>query len=214
MNTHVPKSSRSQRDESHYNARNMDFLGYRNQITEPANNSEPVVSYEYERQFLLVTSADRNRALYPDPANFHVTLPNIYRDILSIELYGATLPNLAGISNDAYVLMDVPELNHIVGVDGTSHFGVLSLNRHPSNQYLNMDRMSTSDMPVTFRPLKDKLYNMTIRLKHPDGSQVTFGSEPIGTEINMVNQVSFVFQIKIRIPNIAGIARNRNAPVF
>ena len=193
----------------------LNHLTYRNQLTDPINSTDPKVNFEVQRNFFLVSSAMRDKTLYPDPASFKITLPTVYRDIVSMELYGGVLPNLNGIALDAYLLLDMgSELNHILGADNNQWFAILGLNRHTNSLFMNLDKTNTDDVPIVFKPPKDKLTHFELKLKHPDGSAVSFGTESSGTPSNMDIQVTYLFEIKTKVPQRIGLDRNIRSPII
>lgn len=195
-----------------YDPRLMEHMTYRNQITEPVAQTDPSdLFYEVERRFFFVNSAMRDRTQYPDPANFRINFNEAFRDVVSIELSAGTLPNAGNISGDAYLLLDIPELNHITGADGNKYFGILGLQFHPNRDFFNLDKANTNDMPVTFKPIKSRLDALTINIRHPDGSMVSFGEEDPLVASNFAQQLNFTFEIRTRVRKRVGIDRDFRA---
>lgn len=194
-----------------YDPRLMEHMTYRNQISDPVPTTDPEIQYDYERKFIFVSSSSRDRVQYPDPAHFKVQLPEVYRDVVSVELSGGVLPNQGGIHADGYLLLDIPELNHISNVDGTSLFGILGLQYHPNTGFFNLDKSNTSSMPASFRPAKGRLDSLTITMRHPDGSQVLFGDEDPSAPANLTGQAAFTFEIRTRVRRRMGIERDARA---
>lgn len=197
-----------------YNPRMMDYMTYRNNITDPEPYQDPSdLLYETERHYLFVSSSMRDRSQYPDPAYFKLELPEPFRDIVSIELSSGVLPNQGNIANDGYLLLDIPELNHIRGADGSRYFGILGLQYHPSptKEYFNLDKSNTNDMPIVFKPVKRRLDALTIILRHPDGSMVTFGTEDPNAPANLSLQTQLTFEVRVRVRKRTGIDRDERA---
>jgi hypothetical protein len=196
MNTKIPPPPI---ETANNDPRLMEHKTYRNAISEPAPPLDPLVDYEIERHFLYVNSAMRDRSQYPNPASFKLNLLEPFRDVISIELFSGVLPNQGNIYGDQYVLLDIPEFNHIKGADGSRYFGVLSIQRHTSNVYLNLDKSNTIGMPATFKPPKSRLDSFTVILRHPDGSTVTFGTESPDTPADLTIQCQFTFEIRTKV---------------
>lgn len=192
-----------------YDPRMMEHMTYRNSITEPVPQFDPPeLQYEYERKFFFVSSSMRDRNQYPDPANFKIQFPEPFRDVVSIELSAGTLPNAGNISGDAYLLLDIPELNHISTADGNKYFGILGLQYHPNREFFNLDKANTNDMPILFKPVKSKLDSITVIMRHPDGSMVSFGNEDPDDPANFALQMQMTFEIRTRVRKRAGIDRD------
>jgi len=193
-----------------YDPRLMDYMTYRNNVTDPVIEKDPEILYETERHYLFISSSMRDRSQYPDPSNFKIELSEPFRDVISIELSSGVLPNQGNISGDGYLLLDVPELNHIIGADGSRYFGILGLQNHPSpaRSYFNLDKSNTNDMPVVFKPVKRLLHSLTLILRHPDGSMVSFGNETPDVLANLTLQTQFTFEIRTRGRKRSGIDRD------
>lgn len=201
-------------DIPNYDPRMMDYMTYRNNIADPARpHEDPEIQYEIERQYLFISSSMRDRSQYLDPANFRIELSEPLRDVISIELSQGVLPNQGNIAGDGYVLLDIPELNHIRGADGSRYFGVLGLQYHPSptKEYFNLDKSNTNDMPVVFKPVRRRIDFLTIILRHPDGSMVTFGNEDPSLPASLPMQTQFTFEVRTRVRRRMGIDRDERA---
>lgn len=196
-----------------YNPQMLDFMTYRNSITDPVPEKDPDIQYEVERNYLFVSSSMRDKSQYPDPSNFRIELSEPLRDVVSIELSSGVLPNQGNISGDGYLLLDIPELNHIRGADGSRYFGILGLQNHPSpnREYFNLDKSNTNDMPVIFKPVKKQLNSLTLILRHPDGSMVSFGNESPNAPSNLTLQTQFTFEVRTRGRKRIGIDRDERA---
>jgi len=196
-----------------YDPRMMDYMTYRNNITDPAPAKDPDIPYEIERHFLFVSSNMRDVSQYPDPAQFRVELVQPFNDVVSIELSAGVMPNQGNISNDGYLLLDIPEFNHIKTADGSKYFGILGLAYHPSptREYYNLDKSNTNNMPVTFKPVKRRLDSFTINLRHPDGSLVSLGNESADAPFDLTLQTSFTFEVRTRVRRRTGIDRDERA---
>ena len=165
----------------------------------PGNIPDNIHEYQIHRHFVFVSSSLRDRDKYPMTTDFKIDLPKEYRDVISVELTAGNLPNLDSISDDAFLFLDVKDLNHIDTCENTDYFGILTLHKANSNNFFTLDKSSTNAMPITFRPPKQKLSNVYIKLFHPDKTPVDFGSEASNVSINQLIQTSFVFEIKTRI---------------
>ena len=197
-----------------YDPRMMQHMTFRNQITDPIPTTDPEIHYEIERHFLFISSTMRERSQYLDPAHFRVTFREPFKDVVSVELSAGVLPNQGNISSDAYVLLDIPELNHIRGGDGSSCFGILGLQSNQNRDFYNLDKANTNDMPVVFRPVKSRFDAMTIILRHPDGSQVQFGDEDPNVAADFNYQTQLTFEIRTRVRKRVGIDRDSRASPY
>jgi hypothetical protein len=178
----------------------LDYLSFKNNMTDPPVHPVAGVPFVTLRNHLWVTSTSRDRSLHPNPASFGIKLPTTYKNIIAIELIGGVIPNLDNIANDAYLFLDIPNLNHILTTDNFSYFAILGLNHHQNVNFLNLDKTNTEGVPITFESAKERLDHISLTLRHPDGSEVTFGNEDPSTPSDLALQASFLFEIRTKIP--------------
>lgn len=203
-------------DQPSYDPRIMDFTTYRNSVTDPAPAqdvpSDFQVDFEIERNFIFVSSIMRDRDRYPDSASFKINFAQPFYEVMSIELQSGVLPNGGGISNDGYLILDIPEMNHIQSASsGSKYAGILTLQYHPNPLFVNLDKSNTNNIPITFKPYKRKVESLTINIRHSDESLVSFGSELSSVPFDLLKQTQFTFEIRTRIPRKSGIFRNEKA---
>ena len=200
-------------DTASYDPQTLQHFTYKNHITDPAPSLDPEISFEAKRNFVLVSSANRDRALDSDPASFKIKLPQTFRDVVSANLISGVFPTAGGVGDSGYILLDIPELNHIESTDGNKYFSLVSLQNGAAPGFFNLDK-GTSIMPADFTPAKNKLDALTIRLRHPDGSAVHFGNEVVTAAINAAIQTQLTFEIVTRVPKRINIDRNVRTSAF
>ena len=153
--------------------------------------------YYSKKRFFQVYSAHRDLTRYPDPARFTIKLPSKYINVESIEISSGNIPIAPITENDAFVYLDIPQLNHIATSDGNSYFGILALHQTNSTIFYSTDKSSTNIMPKVFTE-PATISEISITLRQPDGSIILLGNETV-CEPNL--QCSFIFQIKTRERN-------------
>ena len=150
--------------------------------------------YHTQRNFVFVSSRDRDVTVYPSPGNFKITLPQDgYTNVVSVELVAGTVPNQDGVTADPYLLLDIDGLNHIRASNGCEYFSILSIHKGHSDSFFNMDRSSSAMMPHQHYSVKQRLTSIHVKLTHPDGTPVDFG-----TDLLPLNQTDFTFEVKTR----------------
>jgi len=195
-NTVYTKVQPSFMDDS-VNFDNMNYSTYNNNISNPPTK-DTNVEYEYEKTFIFITSEDRDRSLYPSPANFKIDLPECLCNVKSVSIAGGTLPNLDGISADPFLYLDIPELNHITTTSNDKYFGILSLHTGNTVNFFNLDKSSTNVMAHTFTPVKQTVKSIHVRLYHPNHTSVNFGTQSELDALDYTKQTTFVFQVITR----------------
>ena len=184
-----------------YNESNLDYNKYTNSSTVPAVKSAPI-EYINEKRYIFTSSRDRNRVVYPDPADFFVTLPDNANNIHSIELAAGTLPVIANVSNAPYILMQLENFNHIKGSNGVDYFGVLTLHLSNNSSFYHLDKSSTNKMPFKFTGInmKQDIRQFHIKLFYPDGTSVSFGDESnLSVPLDSSIQTSFTFELTCKV---------------
>lgn len=164
----------------------------------PLNSTDNVEYDSQERNYIFISSSDRDISKYPSTSDFRIDLPSAYQGIESIELAAGTIPNVDNVSEDAYMYLWIDELNHITTSRNEKYFGVLSLQSGNSPNFYNLDKSSTNSMPNKFMPEKSKLNSLHIRVLHPDRTVANFGTDIPGNPINFDIQTSFTFEIRTR----------------
>ncbi|KAJ3038942.1 hypothetical protein HDV00_012772 [Rhizophlyctis rosea] len=180
----------------------MEYTTYRNNVTDPVQPTDPEVLYEIERHTLHVSSQFRDRAVYPDSGAFKVTLPGGgFKDVVAVELIGGTLPNRPGLTNSPYLLLDLgARMNQVKTLDGNTYFAVINVFNHISGStYLTVDRSLTEGKPSLFKPVRESLLELDVRILYADGTQVLFGDEPVDQLMDFQKQVSLIFNIHTRV---------------
>jgi hypothetical protein len=167
-------------------------------FTSMSSNLPAVEDTEYRvhNNYIKISSADRDRSVYPGTAKFRVRLPYEYKDVYSLSLSAGILPNLDNISTDAFTYLKIQELDHIKLSDGDDVFGVMILHTANTTNFYNIDKSSTNMMPRRFIEPKQRLSEISIELLHPDKTPVNFGTEGSTGLVNQAIQTSFTFEIK------------------
>jgi hypothetical protein len=204
------------RCKSTYDPRIMDFTTFRNSMTDPVPSEDVPpefhVEYELERNFVFVSSIMRDRSKYPNSASFKIDFAQPLFEVVSIEVQSGVIPTTGGITNDGYLLLDIPEMNHIQSAtNGTKYAAILNLQYHPNPAFSNLDKSNTNNMPIVFKPYKRKLDSLTINLRHSDESLVSFGNESPNVPFDLSKQTQFTFEVRTRVPRKAGMFRNERA---
>ena len=166
--------------------------------------------HEYHNisRFFIIESKDRDRSLYPSPADFKIDLPQYCNNITRISITGGTVPKLDNVDLDPYLYLDVPELNYISSTSNNTYFGILSLNSFNTAQFLNLDKSCTNLMHNIYIQPKLELRSIHIKLLHPNGDPVDFGTQTDTDVLDYSKQTSFIFEVVERKRKITGVHEN------
>jgi hypothetical protein len=149
--------------------------------------------YAIETRYIFTTSLHRNTTAYPKTSEFRLDLPDDFNNVSSLELVAGTVPNLDNVNLDPYLLLSIDGLNHIRASNGVEYFSVLALHKGHSDSFFNMDRSSSAMMPNSFYSPKQRISSLILKLLHPDGTSLAFGT---AGNLLQINQTSFMFAIK------------------
>lgn len=194
MNTKLNSRSRLN-NEQDYDPNILEFATYKNNLSDPISSRvKEANAYEIRSNYVFVSSGDRDITSYPNVNSFQV--PIGLKEVYSITLLGGVIPNVGGVDQQPFLLLDIPEINHVTSL-GTSS-GVASIIQFASHtnpsSFFNIDGGISAVSPIIFRPVKNRLDKLTIRIKGADG-----GMSDLGSGLVQANQVLLQFRIDTRV---------------
>jgi hypothetical protein len=156
---------------------------------------EPDINYSKVEYYLTVSSRDRDTSLYPNGSQFSITLPREFKNVYSIELLQAIIPNQNSVINEPYLILTVDELDDIMYSNNKTiaeGFAMLMLTP-PNGNFISIDNRIHENTVLYFGTNnKAKLSKMTIKITDVDGNIFDFGGS--GSS-NKLYQSTFVFRI-------------------
>jgi hypothetical protein len=164
---------------------------------------EPEIEYEMYERYLTIRSEDRDIANYPQPQNYRINIEHEFRNIHSIELITAIIPDQQNVTREPYLLLDIPELRDepmecVSTVVGNS-FALLQMAPAVSSGYfISIDKRTHENVIKYYKNPKASLNSMTIRILNHNGALFNFGDDTGGTPPNKAFQNIFVFKIVIK----------------
>lgn len=203
MNTKVSSRSRLN-SEQDYDANLLQFATYKNNLSDPA--IAPIneqCSYEIRSSYVFVSSGDRDINSYPNVNSFQV--PIGLKEVYSVTLLGGVIPNVGGVDLQPFLMLDIPEINHVTSL-GTSS-GLTSIIQFASHSnpssFFNIDGGISAVSPIIFRPVKNRMDKLTIKIKNADGAMTN-----LGTGLSPANQILLQFRIDCRVCKEGAIYRD------
>lgn len=143
-------------------------------------------------RYLSIDSSDRDRSKYPNPFKYTIHFTgssdqqNVtghrYKNIHSIELISAMLPNVSEIKDEMYIILHIEELQEI-GFDSSNtclkgSFAKLAMNDSSNPNFLFLDADNSRPLKRVFYPTqKASLDKLTITLKRPNGEIINLGPD-------------------------------------
>lgn len=175
--------------------------------------------------YLTIGSADRNRNKYPNPSEYvipfvagdtdPICVPGrIYKNIYSIELMSAVVPNKNDILDEPYLILQIDEIEQTYdspSIPCTKAFVKLRFDEGVS-KFISLDR-SCAEPYIHYyypKPLAS-LSRMTISLRKPDGTLFNFGTDnKPPKKVNKFVQNNFTFKIVTMITDVNEVIGQRN----
>lgn len=173
-----------------------------NEVFAPQNNlplsviQEKETTYQTQENYLVINSGYRNTNSWPLHYNYRVDFDKVYKNVRSVEMISAVIPNTANILNEQYIIFDIDELNFLE-FNGSSHMGFAIVPLKSANMssggFINPELNCTLRSKLTFREPKASLSSLTIRTLDTYGNLYNFG-QPNGSTDPSV-QHSFTLKI-------------------
>ena len=174
--------------------------------------------------YLTLNSADRNRAKWPSTSNFCIKLiddepgqPNgvvgkRYRNIQSVKLLSAVVPNTNDVMDEPYLLLQINEVEGMYdAASRASQNAFTKLYFKPSpGKFLRLDRGVGDPLTRVYWPTpKATIDRFTMSVRTYDGEVFDFGTDD-GDDIDPALQTTFTLEIKDYVPDSKSALGHRN----
>lgn len=186
-----------------------DYTRVYQENTQLSHLQEPDINYSRVEYYLTVSSRDRNTSIHPNGSQFSVELPKEFKNIYSIELLQAIIPNQNDVLNEPYLVLTVDELDDIMYSNNKTiaeGFAMLMLTP-PNGNFISIDNRIHENTVLYFGTNnKAKLSKMTVKITDVDGNIFDFGGSG---SANKLYQSTFVFRI-VQMERSTGSLNTRN----
>jgi len=156
---------------------------------------EPKINYSKIEYYLTVSSRDRDTTAYPNGSQFVIELPKEFKNLYSVELLQAIIPNQNNVLNEPYLVLTVEELDDIMFSNNktiSEGFAMLMLTP-PNGNFISIDNRIHENTVLYYNTnSKAKLSKMSIKITDVDGNIFDFGGSG---STNKAYQSTFVFRI-------------------
>ena len=157
--------------------------------------SDPNASYEETEHYVCINSADRDISVYPQPQYYRIKLDTPLRNIKSVELIAATVPDKNNVRDEPYLVVKIDELPNIdfsgnnAAGDG---FAIIQL-KSPTKAdgFVNAESSLMSRSVKTFKTPLASLAQLTITLATYSGAPFNFGNDAAGPAKALQNMLLF-----------------------
>lgn len=145
--------------------------------------AEPDIQYEEQIDYLFINSDDRDTSVYPNPNAYVTRFPKEFRNISSIELINAIIPDKNLITQEPYLLLRIDEIDDVMTSNNkhiADSFAFLALaNATTAGGFITIDKRIHENTPKVFTTPKASLDKMTISLTDHKGTPWNFGSDTL-----------------------------------
>jgi len=159
-------------------------------------SQEPVIQYEYTKNFIHISSVDRDITIYSQPQEYRVRLDQEYKNVVSVRLINAILPKANNVDLEPYLVLQIDELPNVCMAQSRDvpkdAFLVLYFEQGVGN-FLTIKSDNCNSLVKTYKTPLAKLERMTLRILNYAGTPFSFGvdSDPISKNL----QNSFLFEV-------------------
>lgn len=188
---------------------------YKNAYSQQHNNSlsivqEPGIEYETKCNYLVISSKDRDITNYPKSNFFVVNLENEYKNISSVSLVQAIIPDKNSVTNEPYLLLKINELDNVMDSNDrniSDAFAIIQLTPPTvSGTFIQNDSRIHESTVLHYKTHKASLSKITISITDYAGVPFDFGGDGTTTKDY---QNTFVFKI-VTVEKNRKVLQNRN----
>lgn len=163
-----------------------------------STQQEPDIEYEETEYYLTVTSADRDVSLYPSVSQYVINFQNDFKNIHSVELIQAIIPDKNHVTREPYLLLQIDEItdNMISNNKNISKaFAILQMAPAiQSGYFIHIDKRIHENTVKYYKTPKANLSKMTIKITDWNGNLFDFGTDTPSPP-HKDYQNTFVFKI-------------------
>jgi hypothetical protein len=159
---------------------------------------EPHVEYEYTTNYIAVESKSRDLTAHPQPNSYRIVFGDSYRNVKSIELIAATIPDKNNVLSEPYLVLQIDEFDNIEASNSNldNAFTILQLNSpNSSGSFIDLDMYICSGTIKIFKTPLARLDRMSVSIKDYDNVLFDFGDDTAGDPPNKQFQNMLLFKI-------------------
>lgn len=204
-NLNFRSNLQSQYDRYNYNPSVSEFNNnnYRNnnyvdafKSSQLSVDNEPNIQYEEFEHYLSVSSRDRDDSVYPN-VNQYIVKFREFKNVKSIELVQAIIPDKNNVSQEPYLLLKIDELDDVMVSNDrniSDAFAILQMAQPiTAGGFIQIDKRIHENTVKNFKNPMASLSKMTVNITDDNGSLFDFGSDSPAFQKSLQN--TFVFKI-------------------
>jgi hypothetical protein len=161
-------------------------------------NNEANIEYTKVCNYVTVSSRDRNVSRHPDVSHYTVQFPSELRNVHSIQLIQAIIPDKNNVTLEPYLLLKIDEIEDVMMAQDknvSDSFAILQL--APATvpgSFIQLDKRIHEHTIKVYKTPKAGLTQLTINVLDVDGNRFDFGCDP-SDPLNKSTQNTFVFRV-------------------
>lgn len=152
--------------------------------------------------YLVINSRSRDVAKYPLPNNYSVDLGKEYKNIHSMELIQAIVPDKNSVTSEPYLLLSIQEIRNVMhSPDSQVADSFAFLQMAPpttTGGFIQIDKRVHEHVKIIFDTPKSSLSRISIKITDSEGNLFDFGGS--GSLVKDY-QNTFVFKIVTLVRN-------------
>ena len=161
---------------------------------------EPDIEYEKTTHYLTVSSRERDRLTYANVNKYRVDFPFEFKNIHSIELIQAIIPDKNDVTLEPFLLLKIDELDNVMistDINISKSFAILQLSQPVSDAaFIYIDKRIHENVILKYKTPKASLAKMSITITDCSGTPFDFGTDTtFPTTMTNSLQNTFVFRI-------------------
>lgn len=185
-------------NKNQFDSQNYDLVYTNNSNTQYSVSQEPDLQYEEKVHYLTISSKDRDVVAYPNVNNYSIKFPNEFKNIYSIELIQAIIPDQNDVQDEPYLLLQVDEIQDVMVSNDkniSNAFAILQLaSPTKAGTFIQIDRRIHEYTVKYYDTPKAYLSKMTIKILDSEGNPFNFGTDTPSPP-NKSFQNTFIFKI-------------------
>lgn len=185
-------------NQNQLNNQNYDLVYKNESNTQYSVSQEPELQYQKKVHYLTISSKDRNVTAYPNVNHYTIQFPNEFKNIHSIELIQAIIPDQNDVQDEPYLLLQIDEIQDVMVSNDkniSNSFAILQLAAPTrSGTFIQIDRRIHEYTVKYYDTPKAYLSKMTITILDSTGAPFDFGTDTPSPP-NKSFQNTFIFKI-------------------
>lgn len=199
LGEHYNRYQRSNNDS--FNSNSYEQNDYSNVFSQDFNkqlsiSQEPDIIYQQRESYLVISSKNRDIITYPSSSQFVINLDTEYKNIKSVELIQAIIPDKNNATSEPFLLLNINELENVMDSNNkqiSESFAILQI-CPPTipDSFLQIDKRIFENVILHYKTPKASLSKMSFSITDCDGRIFNFGGDG---QIDKAYQSTFVFKV-------------------